>query len=303
MGLENSIVVAVDGSDTAYEAVRWAAGEAGKRDKALHIAACFVAPDTSVPTFKISRFPRAALRNVVATLQQETDKTARVAHQIATQTTPDIAIAQTVKEGNPIEVLLEMSKTATMLVMGTRGLGRMSGIALGSVSTAVVNHAHCPVVAIRKDTATRGFSDSAPVVVGIDGSASSAHTAAMAFKEADARGARLIAVNTWVDSQIYSSFAALQAAEKYAQEMQQQQEALLAECLADLERHYPNVATSKVTSRDHPVNALIGQAAEAQLLVVGSHGRGGFMGMAIGSTASSLLRKTPCPLMVVRPQE
>ncbi|MBZ4236557.1 universal stress protein, partial [Mycobacterium tuberculosis] len=56
-------------------------------------------------------------------------------------------------------------------------------------------------------------------------------------------------------------------------------------------------------TREGPVRALAGAAEGAQLLVTGSHGRGGFKGMLLGSTSRALLQVAPCPMMVVRSQD
>ena len=83
--------------------------------------------------------------------------------------------------------------------------------------------------------------------------------------------------------------------------MEREQKDLLDENLAELEKQYPDVQVKKVITRDRPVRALSDASAGAQLLVVGSHGRGGFKGMLLGSTSRALLQSAPCPLMVVRP--
>ena len=65
---------------------------------------------------------------------------------------------------------------------------------------------------------------------------------------------------------------------------------------------YPDVEVEQIITRDRPVRALADASEDAQLLVVGSHGRGGFRGMLLGSTSRALLQEAPCPLMVVRPE-
>ena len=70
--------------------------------------------------------------------------------------------------------------------------------------------------------------------------------------------------------------------------------------LAELIEKYPDVQVKKVIARDRPVRALTNAAENAQLLVTGSHGRGGFKGMLLGSTSRALLQSAPCPMMVVR---
>ena len=76
---------------------------------------------------------------------------------------------------------------------------------------------------------------------------------------------------------------------------------LLGHRLAGYAERYPDVQVTRVVTRDRPVRALVDAAKGAQLLVVGSHGRGGFKGMLLGSTSRALLQSAPCPMMVVRP--
>jgi len=77
---------------------------------------------------------------------------------------------------------------------------------------------------------------------------------------------------------------------------------MLQEELAELVKQYPEVRVEEVVERDRPINALRDAAADAQLLITGSHGRGGFKGMLLGSTSRALLQYAPCPMMVVRPR-
>ena len=83
--------------------------------------------------------------------------------------------------------------------------------------------------------------------------------------------------------------------------MEKEQAELLTERLAEFQEKYPEVQVKKVIARDRPVRALSEASEGAQLLVVGSHGRGGFKGMLLGSTSRALLQSAPCPMMVVRP--
>ena len=83
----------------------------------------------------------------------------------------------------------------------------------------------------------------------------------------------------------------------------EEQNALLGQRLAGWQERFPDVKVTKVVTRDRPVRALADASEGAQLLVVGSHGRGGFKGMLLGSTSRALLQAAPCPMMVVRPDE
>ncbi|QTH60006.1 universal stress protein [Corynebacterium hindlerae] len=295
MSRENIVVVAVDGSDASKVAVRWAANTAMKRDIPLQLASSYAMPQF---LYAEGMVPPQEIYN---DLQAETMVKIDEARAIASEVAPDIKIGHTVAEGSPIDMLLEMSKNCTMIVMGSRGLGGLSGMVMGSVSAAVVSHAECPVVVVREDNPVDDTTKYGPIVVGIDGSAVSEKATEYAFAEAAARGAELHAVHTWMDMQVQASLAGLAAAQQQWQVVEEEQHALLSERLAGFQSEYPNVVVKKIVTRDRPVRALCDAAEGAQLLVVGSHGRGGFKGMLLGSTSRALLQSAPCPMMVVRP--
>ncbi|WP_448854377.1 universal stress protein [Corynebacterium frankenforstense] len=295
MPQEDIIVVAVDGSKASHVAVRWAANTAMKRGVPLRLASSYTMPQYLYAEGMVP--PQELFDDLQAETMEKIDEAREIAHQAA----PDIKIGHTVAEGSPIDMLLEMSKSVTMIVMGSRGLGGLSGMVMGSVSAAVVSHASCPVVVVREDNNVDETTKYGPVVVGVDGSEVSQKATEFAFTEADARGAELVAVHTWMDMQVQASLAGLSAAQQQWEEIEGEQKQLLDERLADLVAKYPKVDVKKLITRDRPIRALVDAAEGAQLLVVGSHGRGGFKGMLLGSTSRALLQSAPCPMMVVRP--
>lgn len=296
MTREDIVVVAVDGSPASHNAVRWAANTANKRGIPLRLASSYTMPQFLYAEGMVP--PQELFDDLQSETMEKIDEAREIAYQIA----PDIKIGHTIAEGSPIDMLLEMSRDVTMIVMGSRGLGGLSGMVMGSVSASVVSHASCPVVVVREDNDITEDSKYGPVVIGVDGSEVSQKATEIAFAEADARGAELIAVHTWMDMQVQASLAGLSAAQQQWEEVEREQTEMLAEQLAPLTEQYPEVPVRKIITRDRPVRALCEQADGAQLLIVGSHGRGGFKGMLLGSTSRALLQSAPCPMMVVRPE-
>jgi len=294
---EDIVVVAVDGSPASDNAVRWAANTAMKRDIPLRLAASY-----SMPQFLYAE-GMVPPSEVFDEMQRETLQTVDRAREIALEVAPDLRIGHAVAEGSPIDMLLEMSRDCTMVVMGSRGLSGLSGMVLGSVSGAVVSHAYCPVVVVREDNAVTEATKCGPVVVGVDGSEVSRRATEVAFEEAAARGAELVAVHTWVDTQIQGPGAGYAVSEDHWNAVQAEKDELLGTYLGELSEKYPDVVVKKTITRDRPVRALASAAEGAQLLVTGSHGRGGFKGMLLGSTSRALLQQAPCPMMVVRTQD
>lgn len=297
MTSENDVVVAVDGSPASDNAVRWAANTAAKRDVALRLASSYTMPQF---LYAEGMVPPQELYD---DLQRETMQKVDDAREVALEVAPELRIGHAVAEGSPIDMLLEMSRDAGMIVTGSRGLGGLSGVVLGSVSAAVVSHAHCPVVVVREDNAVTDETKYGPIVVGVDGSEVSKRATEVAFQEAEARGAELLAVHTWIDSQVTMSGPAFTITDDRWEEARAEKSAMLDEYLGEFAKSHPNVEMRKMITRDRPVRALTEAAQGAQLLVTGSHGRGGFKGMLLGSTSRALLQSAPCPMMVVRPED
>lgn len=295
MTREDIVVAAVDGSEASKTAVRWAANTAAKRDIPLRLAASYTMPQFLYAEGMVP--PQELFDDLQSETLEKIDEARAIVHEIA----PDIKIGHTIAEGSPIDMLLDMSRDVTMIVMGSRGLGGLSGMVMGSVSAAVVSHANCPVVVVREDNHVDESTKYGPVVIGVDGSEISQKATEYAFAEADARNSELVAVHTWMDMQVQASLAGLASAQQQWDEVEREQMELLTERLQPLIDEYPDVPVKKLITRDRPIRALCDAAEGAQLLVVGSHGRGGFKGMLLGSTSRALLQSAPCPMMVVRP--
>ena len=296
MTQEDIVVVAVDGSAASHNAVRWAANTANKRGIPLRLASSYTMPQFLYAEGMVP--PQELFDDLQSETMEKIDEARAIAHEVA----PELKIGHTIAEGSPIDMLLDMSRDVTMIVMGSRGLGGLSGMVKGSVSAAVVSHASCPVVVVREDNTVDESTKYGPVVVGVDGSDVSQKATEIAFAEAYARGAELVAVHTWMDMQVQASLAGLSAAQQQWEEVEREQIDMLTERLQPLTDAYPEVQVRKVITRDRPVRALVENSEGAQLLVVGSHGRGGFKGMLLGSTSRALLQSAPCPMMVVRPE-
>jgi nucleotide-binding universal stress UspA family protein len=169
------------------------------------------------------------------------------------------------------------------------------------VAAQVAAHAATPVVVLRSDEPR--YTDPAeftglPVVVGVDGSEESMRAFWFAADQADARSAQLQAVLVWSVPDITD--AALFAPDNAAA-VEDTATRLLAEATAGLPQRYPDLPIVRRIIEDRDaISGLCGAARSAGLLVVGSRGNGGFLGLRLGSTVDGLVRNTPAPLAVIR---
>ena len=283
------IVVGVDGSAAAKVAVDWAA-----RDAALRGAPLTLVHIVSSVLGSLSQTP---LPTGIGKWQQQR------AHEAVDEAMAVVAAVQ--RDAGPLDVrteiyystavptLVDMSKGAAMVVVGSRGHGAI-GTLLGSVSAGVVQHAHCPVAVIHDEDPLMPHPAQAPVLVGIDGSPASELATAIAFDEASRRGVDLIALHAWTE------FGVGDLLGMNWLEMKSSEDAALAERLAGWQESYPDVNIQRVVVCDHPGRTLVEHSEQAQLVVVGSHGRGGFSGMLLGSVSAAVVQSARMPVIVAR---
>lgn len=282
------IVVGVDGSPSSRDAVRWAAREAVVRGAPLLLVSSVGNGGAGAPPQFVDQLRAAGERGV-------TDAVALAATQ-----DPDgsLDVRTELSTVAAVESLIEHSRTARMVVLGTRGLGEFTGGLVGSVTAAAVRHAHCPIAVIAGWPRSGEPELTGPIVVGIDGSENSEPAIALAFEEASLHQAPLVALHAWSDRDLSTVFTSTEDYPWPATETAER--AVLAESLAGWQEKYPDVTVRQVVVQDRPVRNLLMHGGGARLIVVGSHGRGGFKGMLLGSTSSALLHTVSCPLLIVR---
>ncbi|KAA1432089.1 universal stress protein [Mycolicibacter arupensis] len=287
-GTARGIVVAVDGSAESDAAVAWATHEAIMRHMPITLLHVVTPLETGwppgpvregIPVWQADEATRvlAQSRAVV-----ESSRGEGVSPEVHTE----MAYAQVTS------TLIDATKRSWMTVTGSTGLGSIGRLLLGSVSTSLIHHGYGRIAVVGADRAgTKG----APVVVGIDGSPVSERATALAFDEASRRAAPLVALHAWSDVGVMP----ILNMDRSGYEVQGHE--LLAERLAGYQEQYPDVTVERRVVCEQPARWLIEAAESAQLVVVGSHGRGGFAGQLLGSVSSAVVHGARTPVIVVRP--
>ncbi len=284
------ILVGVDRSALSMAAVNWAARDAAMRNVPLtlmHVIAPVVPavapwPEIPIPKDYFERQDDRARRILEDARRAVADSTADHGPPF---------VHSVVLHGPTVSTLVNQSKIADMMVVGCRGEGAFSRVPFGSVSTGLVNYAHCPVAVVRDEAPPPA---QAPVLVGIDGSPASELATNIAFDEAFRRGVDLVALHAWSDV----SMPEVPGLDLAAIEVQAQE--ALAEWLAGWQERYPDVTVQRVVVCDQPARQLVEHSESAQLVVVGSNGRGGFAGMLQGSVSTAVAHAARTVVIVAR---
>jgi nucleotide-binding universal stress UspA family protein len=208
----------------------------------------------------------------------------------------DVEITGAVADGPAAAVLCDQSEHASLLVLGSRGLGGFTGLFASSVSLAVATGASCPLVVVRDDDAVPGAGR--PIAVGVDDSTDVELAIGFAFEEAALRRVGLLAVRAWTPPRLpwhidvrplVADVAELEAAELHA----------VSQAVQGWRAKYPDVATTTRLISGDARHALVTVSHDAQLVVVGSRGHGGFGGLLLGSVSHHLLFHAACPVAVL----
>ncbi|QAY69127.1 universal stress protein [Xylanimonas protaetiae] len=297
------VLVGVDGSAPSLHALDWAAAYAKRVGWALHM----------VCSYSLPSFTAASLDGGYAALDdtaiQEGAKAVLVEAQerVAGHGLP---VTASVATGDAAGVLVEMSKDYGLAVVGTRGRGGFTERLLGTVSSALPAHAKCPVVVVPLRTPKSNGAPEADrrdgdvvhevrrIIVGVDGSPSAEAALKVAITQAKVWDAELVAVAgvpvgsgagvlAWLPAQI-------------------DHEQVLADIKAGLdvivdryEAANDGLKIKRIVLDGTGAELLTEFSTAADLLVVGSRGRGGFRGLLLGSTSQAVLHHAACPVLVV----
>lgn len=270
------LVVGVDGSDSSLDAVDWATDEAVRHGLPLKLvyASLWEHYERIKPSFS----PDRATEQVIA------ENIAASAAERAARRAPDLKVSADVVPQDAVTALLDEGRHAFAVVTGNRGRGEITDRLLGSTSLTVAARALCPAIVVRGSWPDQDAA-AHRVVLGVGDRGETSEAAAFAFREADRRGAVLEAVRAW-----------------------RHPEGAVDEAIADRDfdealragaAEHPNVAVERRLIEGHARKALLAQAADADLLVVGARHRHGTFGLQLGAVNHGVLHHAPCPVAVV----
>jgi nucleotide-binding universal stress UspA family protein len=281
-----AVVVGVDGSED-MTAVDLAAEEAALRHRPLHVVHGFIWPYMNVPLGPSMFGPQDG------GLRHEAERIVADAVTHARKAEPGIEVTGEVFTGSGTQALLARGEDATLIVVGDRGLGAFTGLLVGSVAIHVASHATCPVLVAR-----RVAGEGLPVLLAADGSPASERAVRFAFEEAAMRQVALVALHVW--SRPASSGKGDMLPLVYDAEVVQGEEAeVLAEALAGWREQFPDVVVRQRTVRGRVRASIIKACQEAQMVVLGARGLGGFKGLLLGSVSQAVLHHAACPTAIV----
>lgn len=280
--MSGTIVVGVDESAGARDALRWAVAEAAIRDaQVLAVLAWgFLDQHTDVlagfsPEYSAADAEAALGRMIDDALPAE--QASLVGHHVVCDL--------------PARALLDSAEHADMLVVGARGLGGFEGLLLGSVSQHCVHHATAPTIVVR----TGGDAPTRRIVVGIDGSDHAHRALEWATDEARRRGAPLTVVHGYtvlpIGTYPYSTMAIDPTLMPHAAG------AVIKAALARIDTS--GIDVTPVTSPGGAAQAILEQADHAALVVVGSRGHGALKRLLLGSVATQVVHHASCSVAVI----
>lgn len=282
------VVVGVDGSEPSLRAVDWAADEAVLRGAPLRL----------VYASLWERYEGTSLAEDLAKPDEQVraEDVVDNAARRARRRQPELDVSVEVLAEEPEYALVRESRTASLLVTGTRGRSGLAEALLGSVSLIVAGHAQCPMVVVRGNhdnqarTGTHGR-----IVVGVGEKPAGSAAVRFAFEEAQRRGVPLEAVRAWRWPAHESTDHPLMAGEP-ARLHEQRAAVALAAALQDAPA---TVESHGRTTEGHTRTVLVDASRDAGLLVVGAKRRPGHYGLQLGRVAHGVLHHSTCPVVIV----
>lgn len=287
--MTGAITAGVDGTEESLAALDWAAREAVRRDLVLRI----------VHVWRFQQYD--TIGSVDRETQQEgARRVAEDAARTVSERHPGLDVSTEVREGAAAGTLAEAAADTRMLVLGSRGHGRVVGFLLGSVGQQVIAETTRPVVLVRAEDRPSVEAAGREIVVGQQGEPDdSADTLRFAFETAAARGATVRVVRAWTLPPVFAySPASLQLLDEVGG-LEPYEKKALAAAVRPWRERFPEVPVVEHVEMGSAGQVLLSVAGTAQLMVVGRRAHRTAVGARIGSVAHGVLHHAECPVAVV----
>ncbi|MEO8265600.1 MAG: universal stress protein [Ilumatobacteraceae bacterium] len=285
------IIVGIDGSDSSFDALRWAAYEARRHAVGIRLIACYTAPTYGGLDGAV--YPSSVDIDV---LKEEAEADIRKAMGIVAVIDPAVVVDGITLLSSAVVGIAESATAGDEIVVGATGrTGLLNGV-IGSVAAGLTHRAHVPVIVV--PAGRRSGAMVKHIVVGVDGSSESLAALEWAYAEAMASSAKLTVVHAWE----YPYDVSRSSMREIRKPMEM---AAINELRTSLESLGPRLTDGSVHIRsklceDAPTAALMTESRGADLIVVGSRGRGGLRSLLLGSVSRTMLHQALCPVAVVR---
>jgi nucleotide-binding universal stress UspA family protein len=283
------VVVGLDGSDASRTAAAFAIEEARHRDTSLRMLHALSWPLAGIAA---RTEPDVDLRTMLRTGAETMLRGAAAQAAVALG---GERVTWSVVDPDPVTALRRASDDAQLIVVGSRGVGGIAGLLVGSTTNGIVAHSSCPVVVL-PDPTSAAVSPRSSVVVGVEGRPEDDVLLDFAYAAAAARGTDLVAVHAWQDVAVETAFQSMSPLVDWAGVLADE-ERVLAEALAGWRDKDPDVPVREAVVRERTARALVSVGLTAQLLVVGHRHRSALA--RLGSTTHSVLHRAGCPVAVV----
>ncbi|MFE3764373.1 universal stress protein [Streptomyces sp. NPDC059104] len=279
----SSVIVGVDGSDPARAAVRWAAAEAARRDRPLHIVH---GTDTDGKALHLSAYTIERVHEAGGGLLRE------AAEAVAAER-PGLRVTTELSRSDPVTSLHRAAGLHGTIVVGDRGRGGFGPLTLGSVALKTAAGAKTPLVVVRgADGGTEGGS----VVVAVRDE-HDLTCARYAAREAELRRADLRLLHVWnMLRSVGNVLTMVDNLEDLAGEHVEKLKAVTEQ----IRDEYPDLTVEADADKTMSVAGVLVEASRhADLLVMGGRRAPGSMGPSLGRVTHTLVHHAHCPVLLL----
>lgn len=278
-----SVVVGYNGKKHSRVGLAWGVEEAARRDAPLLVL--FAA---NYPGMTLEPGPGLLHRDPAA-LEAAEEVTARGVAE-ALEARRELRVVGATEVTSPSQALTEASNDAALIVLGSRGYGRIVKAMLSSVSFTVASQARCPVIVVKDESMDQPIGPEHRVVAGTDGSPEGSAAVSFAADQA---------ATVMADLEVVTSTGGHQVDNVDERQLRASAERIATTAADRMRRIHPDLEVTIKVEDSPPEQTLVEASADAGLAVVGTRGRGAFKGMMLGSVSHAVIHGAKCAVAVV----